>query len=1125
VTVTAHDPAAFDLAAPLPPGVTVLQASAGTGKTYAISGLAARFVAEGKPLERILLVTFTRMATSELRERVRERLTAVERCLRRHLATGATAEDPVVRLLVARGAGAVNDAAERLRRALASFDAATIATTHGFCQEALGGLGIAADLEPGVRFVEDLSDLVSEVLDDLYIRRFHREDSPALTRSQALAIARIAVGNPTAPIAPASGEHPEMRRRLAFAVRSEFEERKRRLAVMTYDDLLVRLREALRGPEGPAVAKRIRDRYDVVLVDEFQDTDPVQWEIMRLAFAQEGGTLVLVADPKQSIYAFRGADVYAYLEAAAEAQAAPELTTNRRSDQQLLDAYDALFGNAKLGHEGIEYRHVRSAVPDPPPRVYSAPLRVRILEREQVECTASGFAKAPAARARIAEDLAGDVADLLDSDAQVALRDEEGEPEACVGVAPGHVAVLVRTNAQAADITEALGRAGIPAVINGAGSVFATDGARDWLALLEALERPASITRAHAAALTPFLGWSARRVAEAGEEDWETLHQRLHEFSRVLRLSGVASLQSAITAQERLPARMLSTAGGERHLTDIRHIGQLLETAARAEQLGLTALTGWLRRRMLEAARDSGDEERSRRLESDADAVQVLTIHRSKGLEFPIVYLPYLWDAAGPREGGPVAFHDPDAGNERTLDVALEGHEYRRHYEQHLAEERGEELRLAYVALTRARHQAVIWWATSWWSRDSPLGRLVFARAADGTIPPSGRVRPSDQTALETFSTLGAQATGRVGVEWARLRAPRFWRAPLREASALDVAEFDRSLDRRWRRTSYSDITAAAHDARVASESEEPMLHDEPEGATPAAEPEPVLDLAAGAALATPSLLSEMPVGIAAGTLVHQALEATDFAAADLDAELERALESAPGRRAVPLESLVPTVAGLRAALETPLGPEFGEIALRDLRRGDRLDELSFELPLAGGEQPRGGVAVTLAAVADLLRSTLAEGDPFHAYATHLDDPALRQSVRGYLTGSLDLVLRLDGPRFAVVDYKTNWLADPDEPLTGWHYRPAALVTEMHQRHYGLQALLYLVALHRYLRWRLPGYEPERNLAGVAYLFVRGMSGPATPILDGRRCGVFAWRPPPGLIEALSDVLDLGAGP
>ena len=249
-----------------------------------------------------------------------------------------------------------------------------------------------------------------------------------------------------------------------------------------------------------------------------------------------------------------------------------------------------------------------------------------------------------------------------------------------------------------------------------------------------------------------------------------------------------------------------------------------------------------------------------------------------------------------------------------------------------------------------------------------------------------------------------------------------------------------------------------------------------------------------------------MEPGTRTGTFVHRVLERADFAAADLDAELAAAgVEDAAVRT------------GLRAALETPLGPLAGDLRLADVARADRLDELAFELPLAGADTPHG--EVQLAAVADVLRR---HGGRLAPYAERLADPALRHAVRGYLTGSIDLVVRLPGGRFALADYKTNWLAAPGEELTAWHYRPVALAAEMEHAHYGLQALLYTVALHRYLRWRLPDHEPGRDIAGVLYLFVRGMTGAATPVLDGERCGVFAWRPEPALVTALSAVLDTG---
>jgi exodeoxyribonuclease V beta subunit len=1117
-----HDAVApFDVCGPLPTGVTVLEASAGTGKTFTIAALAVRYVAEGTPLDRILLVTFTRMATGELRERVWERLVSAERRLARVLVGAPPGSDELVSLLADGPEADVRLRHERLVRALAGFDGATITTTHGFCQEVLGGLGIGGGVEPDAVFVEDVRDLLADVVDDLYVRRFHRRDAPRFDRREAMRIADVAVSNPKVPIEPAGapeGSTRAMRVRLANAVRKELERRKLALGVMTYDDLLTRLHEAL---ESAAVAQRLRDRYRVVLVDEFQDTDPVQWDIMRRAFGDGSTTLVLIGDPKQAIYAFRGADVYAYLEAAAAAGSRATLDTNWRSDQGLLDAYDALFGGSRLGHEGIVYRHVRAAPANREPRLLGAPecapLRMRVVRRDDpgLERTQGGLVRNASAREHIARDLAADLTRLLASGAEIERRDEDGEVRGRERVRPGHVAVLVRTHRNAALVRDALDESGIPAVINGAGSVFGTAPARDWLRLLEALERPSSAARARAAALTPFLGWTAEELAAAGEEQLEELHRRLHAWARLLRTRGVAALAETVTLLEGLPERMLRAHDGERRLTDLRHVAQLLHEEATAEHAGVTALTAWLRRQIAGAGDDTTDEERSRRLESDAEAVQVLTIHRSKGLEFPIVLFPYLWEPGYiPRDPQPIFFHDSTQGDRRVIDVGMDGPGWEAHRDQYVAEQRGEDLRLAYVALTRAQHQAVVWWAGSWDSRHSALGRLLFARREDGTVPPVGSSTPSDAAAFARFEELAAQAPGCISVEPAAPTGPATWEGRRPAGEHLEAARFDRTLDRGWRRTSYSDITAGAHEARVASEPEEPGVTDEGE----AAGPPPAVDDDAGAAMlrAVPSLLAGMPSGVHVGTFVHRVLEAADFAAADLDAELALRIEEVLARRSLDVGDREAVRAGLRAMLETPLGRLLDDARLVEVVRADRLDEMDFELPLAGGDTPTG--RVDLAAIGAVLRD-----DPdLAAYAERLEDPELRRRFRGYLTGTLDLVVRR-GERFAIVDYKTNWLAGPGEELTAWHHRPAVLAAEMRRSHYVLQALLYTVVLHRFLRWRLPRYDPERNLAGVLYLFVRGMVGPDTPRVGDTPCGVYAWRPAAGLVQRLSDVLDGGA--
>jgi exodeoxyribonuclease V beta subunit len=1126
----------FVLTGPLPTGVTVLEASAGTGKTYTIAALAARYVAEGMPLERMLLITFTRMATGELRDRVRERLVICEERLSRALdGVLDPADDEIVALLATGTEQEVQRRRDRLVRAIANFDAATIATTHGFCQEVLAELGTLGDLEPETMFVEDVSELIDEVLDDLYVRRFQKHGGAPFARAEALKIARASVDNPADDLEPSDAPLntvAAMRYRLAYAVRKELERRKRQMAIMTYDDLLTRLNDTLGGPSGPAAAARLRSRYRVVLVDEFQDTDPVQWQILHRAF-HPGATLVLIADPKQAIYAFRGADVYAYLTAAKTASRQATLQTNRRSDQGLLTAYDALFGNARLGHPGIVYRKVTAADAHKRPRLTGAPvctpLRIRVVSREDptIERTPTGLLRAPAVREHIAEDLAADVVALLSSNARIERRHPDGTTAGAAAICAGDIAVLVRTHSHADLIREALDAAQVPAVINGAGSVFATDSARDWLRLLEAIDRPAATTRARVAALTPFIGWSATRIATAGESDWEDVHRWLHRWSRILRDQGVAEVTEAIMLGENLPARVLAAPDGERRLTDLRHLAQLLHRTAATEKLGVTALRGWLSQQMAAAEREEGEEERTRRLESDAQAVQILTIHRSKGLEFPIVYCPFLWSPGWiPSDPEPVFFHDPALGDRRTIDVGLDGSGYRKHRRQNLVEERGEELRLAYVALTRAKLQAVTWWAGAWDSQHSPLGRLLLAKDDSGTVAPEGgSTIPQDKAVLTRLDQLVAEAPACVAVESAMIGHDRSWRRRTEPAAQLAAARFDRELDLRWRRTSYSDITAAAHDLLVASEPEESVLADEPEAPSPTpggGKEYAALDGGpAPAGLEDLSPMAGLPVGVRFGTFVHRVLEASDFNAANLDAELAEQIRRVRARHKLELGDGAAAVDGLHAAIETPLGDVVDGIRLRDVRRSERLDELEFELPLVGGEVPSG--RLTLSAVADALRTYLDPADPLGGYAERLEDPALRSTVRGFLTGSIDLVIRLTGPRFAIVDYKTNWLGPRDEPLTVGHYRSGALRAEMSRAHYSLQALLYTVALHRYLRWRLRGYDPGEHLAGVLYLFLRGMTGADSPIVDGSRCGVFAWQPPAALVTELSDVLDRGA--
>ncbi|MCW2675009.1 MAG: exodeoxyribonuclease beta subunit [Modestobacter sp.] len=1073
----------FDVCGPLPEGTTVLEASAGTGKTFTIAALTARYVAEGHAdLSQIMLVTFGNAASRELRDRVRERLVSAEAGLR-DPAAARVAADPVLRLLADAPDEEVAARGERLARALAGFDAATIATTHSFCSQMLAGLGMAADADPTATFTEDVDDLVREVVDDLYLRTFtaDRTGPPFLSHDELLDLGRRAVGSDRqADLWPLSDEGtPGRRRKAAEAVRREVERRKRRLGLVDYDDWLSLLRDALTDPVHGAVAcDRVGSRYRMVLVDEFQDTDPVQWEVLRRAFHGRT-TLVLIGDPKQAIYAFRGGDVSTYLAAASVAGTAATLTRNWRSDQPLLGALDQVLGGAALGDPRIVVRPVDAAHPQPRLAAAGAPLRLRRLSRTGHGPLYRGLPRVGALREAVARDVAADVVALLSGPAQYSDRP----------VQPGDVAVLVRTNKQGQLVRAALGAAGVPAVLAGGGSVFTTAGAGSWLVLLEALEQPHRAGRVRAAALSVFLPEDEASLDAGGDALADRLGPRLRRWADLLADRGVAAFLEVLTAEERLPERVLARPDGERVLTDLRHIGQVLHAAALRESLGLSALVEWLRRRIAQAAVE-GAEERSRRLESDAAAVQVMTVHVSKGLEFPVVYVPYAWDRWVPGDLEVLRLHD-DAGR-RVLDVGgSTSRGYAEARARHDAEESGEDLRLLYVALTRAKSQVVTHWAPSGNTAAAPLHRLLFGATGPGTQPTASVPLPPDDDVAARLAALAGGSGGRIGVEEVTVRPQDRWAPPADAPAELSVSSFTRTLDEDWRRTSYSALTRAAHEQQLGSEPDVPGKDDErdAESDVPAAAPE-----------GRPSPLRDLPGGAAFGTLVHAVLEDPDPGALDQRCAEAVAAGLVPGIAAAALAD------GLRPVLHTPLG-DLGT-SLAQIPAGDRLAELDFELPLAGGD-----TAVPHATLADVV-ALLERFDlgPLAGYP-QLMAGLEPQALRGFLTGSIDAVLRLPGPVYAVVDYKTNRLGA--EPLTTWHYRAEAMAEEMQRTHYVLQALLYSVALHRYLRWRQPGYDPSRHLGPVLYLFVRGMTGPDGP----PGAGVFSWTPPPALVTGLSDLL------
>ncbi|GAA1519648.1 UvrD-helicase domain-containing protein [Kribbella lupini] len=1089
----------FDLLGPLPTGTTVLEASAGTGKTYALAGLVTRYVAEGAArLDEMLLITFGRAASQELRERVRSQISEAEQAL---ADPKAWQDDPGLLGHLARGSeDEVAVRHSRLRDALANFDAATIATTHQFCQLVLRSLGVAGDTDAGVTLVEDLTDLVTEVVDDLYLALFARSaDKPPITRAVALELALKVVGNPHTRLVPEQADESTpagVRVAFAHAVLDEIERRKRRLGILGYDDLLTRLAAALEDPGAPA-RQRMQRRWSVVMVDEFQDTDPVQWKVIDRAFNGHS-TLVLIGDPKQAIYAFRGGDIATYLTAAATAGQRRTLGTNWRSDQPLVDCLQAVLGGARLGHPDIvvhpvEAHHQGTRLAGAP---CDAPFRLRVAQRELFGSPRRKSVPMDELRDHITRDLAADIGQLLASGATY-----DGRP-----LRAGDLAVIVEAHKDARACREALGKAGIPAVYSGDLDIFSSQAAQDWLCLLEAFDQPHRSGLVRAAATTMFFGETAASLYAGGEDLTDRIGLTLRAWADLLRTRGVAAVFEA--AQLRgMADRVLGWRGGERDMTDLAHLAELLHETAHRERFGLPALLDWLRQESTGKGRTA---ERTRRLDSDAAAVQIMTVWVSKGLQYPIVYLPFGFNRHIFDDEELLLFHQDGV---RSLDIGGRNRPgYAANEKRWRAEVAGDDIRLTYVALTRAQSQVVAWWAPSWDEINGGVSRLLRGRKQGEPVVPDQLDRASSDDEVLIWLRRWQQAGGPVVEDSVIGEQAEPIEAEL--PAGLGIARFSREVDLAWRRTSYSGlIRAAEQQSGVTSEPEESQLEDEALDVVPTV---------SSAVDALPSPMDGLPVGAEFGSLVHGALEEADPKAADLHAELtERIREQLPLWRVDVAPDVLATA--MLPMHTTPLGPLVPGLTLGDLGREDRLRELDFEIPLAGGDDA--GADVRLEELAPLLRAHLPSDDPLLAYAERLEQPLLgEQSLRGYLTGSIDVVLRVPGDRFVVVDYKTNRLGDQELPSTSADYTQDQLGAAMLHSDYPLQAMLYSVVLHRYLRWRLPGYEPAKNLGGVVYLYVRGMCGAETPVVDGHPTGVFSWPLPSALVVALSELLDGRAG-
>lgn len=1172
---TEEDVASFDALAPLPTGRLVLEASAGTGKTYTIATLAVRFVAEvdGVGAGGLCVVSFTEAATAELRSRIRQRMVEVADALD---SPGETT-DPLALSYRALPPDRQRVVSERLRRATEEFDRAVITTIHGFCSRILSTLGVSVGaVGPG-------GEEVAEVVNDLLLTRARplagpldrpaADDPPpwparlprlrpdrfrdAVQTLVQLPLATMdrASGTPTA----ASGQPSdvdELRQRVAdvaLEARQLVAGRRREGAVRSFDSLLTDVWSLVDPAVGASAASLAAVQsalasVQVVMVDEFQDTDGLQWSIFDHVFPVGRCPMVLVGDPKQSIYRFRSAELSAYLAArSAEGMDVATLGTNYRSDAAVLAGIERLYvrpTDAEPYVLGTDVDltpavHFRPVVAHHQGRrltgmhqAQAVELRVLDPNGREVADEHERVRQVPTALRRvwIADDVARQVSWLLRADnpddpdgrLRTVVRLEDSAGGAQRDLRPSDIAVLVSSNAEALAIAHRLGRSGIAAATATTSSVLDGAAAWQWRLLLAALARPASPGPVRAAALGWFVGCPAAELADPnGDLTW--VHERFAHWAAVLRRGGPIALLAEARAAG-LADRLLVRVGGERRVTDIEHIAELLQAAVGSRPASVLEVAEALDELAAGSATDAAADQMARRIDRDDDAVQVFTVHRAKGLEFPVVLCPFLWPKRSAR-GVPhaaIPLYDNKGavvGSERRVltpwlegassstksvlgdfalgkDVVLGGKAVVSRDRLELHEEAD---RLTYVALTRAAAHLVVWWASPADARgsggqDQALARLLSH--ATGLATSELVTRPSKAVVLHGDA---------VAVREVDRDEPFAVRAAKPGDTDLDRARYTRSGDQAWRRWSYSGLSddLVARDRIEAGDPAVLTAVDPDAGVVGGTDERGARGVADSAVESEPSGLASGEDrggvdpfaglgGTRFGTMVHAVLEEVDFCSDDLVGNLEAALsESMAHWRSA---GAAPRVAGgLAAALAVPLGPPLRapDTRLVSLPASHRLNELRFDLAL--------GPASTDDLAAVLARDPEVTG-PFGDW---LDRLVGGPRVEGMLTGSIDLVGSFDGEQYWVADHKTNRLADG--------YGRRSLEVAMAHHDYPLQATLYLVALHRFLAGRLGGYDPERHLTGAAYLFVRGMA------IDGT--GVYWFTPSASTIVSVSDLL------
>jgi exodeoxyribonuclease V beta subunit len=834
----------------------------------------------------------------------------------------------------------------------------------------------------------------------------------------------------------------------------------RRQNLLSFDDLISQLELSLRNKEGMALRKIISDRYQAALIDEFQDTDNAQYSIFSTLFTHSSSHyLYLIGDPKQAIYTFRGADIYSYFKAREQADCHLSLARNYRSHPALVEAVNRLFQLREdaFATEELSYLPVLPAKDADDGQLLDDGKSMAVMVYCELAASEAKDGRWSSGKAtkRIVSYVVAEIARLLRHPAtngpvsRTPGMDEE-RPEHPImltvtkentlqqqALAPRDIAILVRSHKQAEQFQAALARAGIPAVMASQQSVFTTIECHDLFLLMQALSSPGDTSLLKSALTSSWFSMNGMELFASWQDPEQVDHwlTRFHDYHLLWLERGFLAMMTRLLETENILINLTHQPLAERKISNIHHLLELIQTAETDEAMGPAKTLQWLLA-MKEEPR--GMEDTELRLESDEEAVRIVTMHSAKGLEYPVVFCPFLWYRSNYIKTAKdcVTCHDDAEGIGRELVMDLGSPLFEERKAQALQEELAEELRLAYVALTRSRCRSYAFWAEVKGNRfitDSRESALAWLLSLEQGKEFAAQIQIDKSVAYELID---ADSDDPVVISTRQERAEE-----LRPLSFTG-----RHLHTDWLLHSYSSLTVS-HQADTQSAWS---------------------DISASSNVSETDetvLLPDLPKGAPMGNVVHGLLENISFTTLAEGHGFEELVKQQcawfgvdvnPAKMAALLQMVVRTPLSVRTA---------ASFCLADIEQAETIREMPFYFRLQSGST-------------DQINAILA-GSPTVS-------PVTSKAINGYLTGFIDLICRYQG-KFYIMDYKSNWLGNRLSD-----YGQEAMEQAMHDHNYGLQYWLYTLTLHRYLQTAMTDYAYASHFGGVMYLFVRGME-PSMP--------------------------------